>query len=103
MRKELSPTLYPPVTGTAAVASEPAAADAPWLTPEWKLDHMEHCIDHLRQVIMCHGDLTPAPLYSWEGFGIELVRSGSHTCRKWEPIQAWMAARSEGKTTVETL
>ena len=65
-------------------------------TPEgWDIVHMEHCLDRLRQSVICHGDLTPSPLYFTEGFGIALGRTGKRTCRKWEPIRAWMDDRGK--------
>ncbi|CAK4034791.1 Hypothetical predicted protein [Lecanosticta acicola] len=61
----------------------------------WDVVHMEHCMDRIRQSIMCHGDLTPSPLYFWPGFKIALGRTGAHTCRKWQPIREWMDRRGE--------
>lgn len=31
--------------------------------PSYENTHLEHCLDRLRQAVMCHGDLTPSPLY----------------------------------------
>ena len=59
----------------------------------WDVAHLEHCMDRLRQVLMCHGDLTPSPLYRWDGFNLAFGRTGEHTCRKWEPIREWMDER----------
>lgn len=49
--------------------------------------HLDHCIDYLRQVLMCHGDLTPITMGwdeqidSWKpNFRIK------HTCRKFDKI-----------------
>jgi hypothetical protein len=67
-----------------------------WLTgPGWKATHLEHCLDRLRQAVMCHGDLTPSPLYTFHGYHVALGRSGEHTCRKFEPIRQWMDERAE--------
>ena len=66
--------------------------------PGWHQAHVEHCMDRLRQSIMCQGDLTPSPIYHWEGFGFAVGKAGKHTCRKWEPIRKWMDERGkEGK------
>ncbi|KAM3420433.1 hypothetical protein BST61_g3706 [Cercospora zeina] len=61
----------------------------------WDVSHMEHCLDRLRQSVMCHGDLTASPLYYWEGFNLALGRTGKRTCRKWEPIRKWMDERGK--------
>lgn len=63
--------------------------------PDWKTAHLEHCLDRLRQAIMCHGDLTPSPLYRFEGYPVALGKSGKHTCRKFEPIRQWMDKRAK--------
>jgi hypothetical protein len=63
--------------------------------PGWKATHLEHCLDRLRQAVMCHGDLTPSPLYTFAGYPVALGRSGEHTCRKFEPIRRWMDERAE--------
>jgi hypothetical protein len=63
--------------------------------PNWLQEHTAHCIDQLRQSIMCHGDLTPVPLYVWRGFPISLGRSELHTCRKWDRIRDWMDERGK--------
>jgi hypothetical protein len=63
--------------------------------PGWKATHLEHCLDRLRQAVMCHGDLTPSPLYTFKGYHVALGRSGEHTCRKFEPIRQWMDERAE--------
>ncbi|EME47023.1 hypothetical protein DOTSEDRAFT_41548 [Dothistroma septosporum NZE10] len=65
----------------------------------WGVTHVEHCLDKLRQAIMCHGDLTPSPMYSWPDFPLQFGVSGTHTCRKFEPIRKWMDQRgANGKS-----
>jgi hypothetical protein len=64
--------------------------------PNYENTHLEHCLDRLRQAVMCHGDLTPAPLYVFEGFPVALGKSGKRTCRKFEPIRKWMDQRGKG-------
>ncbi|KAH8433852.1 oxidase ustYa family protein [Aspergillus melleus] len=63
--------------------------------------HIDHCVDHLRQGIMCSADLTPVtlkPLY----FGDKSNPSGAsfvgeterpHTCRNFEAIREWSLSR----------
>ena len=64
--------------------------------PNYEATHLEHCLDRLRQAVMCHGDLTPSPLYVFDGFPVALGKSGKHTCRKFELIREWMDRRGEG-------
>ena len=61
-------------------------------SPENVRAHMDHCMDRIRQALMCHGDLSPSPLYAFEGTG-PIGKAGEHTCRKWEPIRAWIDER----------
>lgn len=55
----------------------------------------EHCIDQIRQYIMCTGDLTPIPVIEYDflgGFGY--VNSDvPHTCRNFDAIRAWTNER----------
>lgn len=60
---------------------------------DWHRVHMEHCMDRIRQALMCHADLTPSPLYLYPGTQLALGKSGRHTCRKWEPIMNWTRDR----------
>ncbi|KAI1170945.1 hypothetical protein F4777DRAFT_86860 [Nemania sp. FL0916] len=60
----------------------------------WQRFHIDHCINHLRQAIQCHSDLTPFPL-------VPAVRNESrkgwitpdfdveHTCRDFSAIRKW--------------
>ncbi|USW58676.1 Putative mycotoxin biosynthesis protein UstYa [Septoria linicola] len=88
VRMEVSKTLY---NSTAAHKHHSSAK----LPTGWDAAHMEHCMDRLRQSVMCSADLTPSPLYYWEGFNIALGRTGKRTCRKWEPIRAWIDDRGK--------
>ncbi|KAF2159760.1 hypothetical protein M409DRAFT_29764 [Zasmidium cellare ATCC 36951] len=92
VRLEASKSLYN-ISGGHSHGSVPGIS----LPEGWDLAHMEHCMDRIRQSIMCHGDLTPSPLYYWPGFKIALGRTAAHTCRRWQPMRDWMDKRgSEG-------
>lgn len=65
--------------------------------PPSEIAHNEHCMDRIRQSLMCSGDLTPSPMYWWDGFNTALGRTGAQTCRKWQPIRDWMDGRRESK------
>lgn len=86
LRQEVSKTLYNATTGHSH-------GGAVGLPEGWAITHMEHCMDRIRQSVMCHADLTPSPLYYWPGFSIALGKTGEHTCRKWEPIRKWIDDR----------
>lgn len=60
---------------------------------DWDRIHIDHCLDQIRQAVMCFGDLSPVPLYSWEGAPLGIGQGSVHTCRKWEPIREWVDAR----------
>lgn len=90
LRQEVSKSVYPNMTNYQPHDHHLGNAIMP---PGWDIAHMEHCMDRLRQVLMCHGDLTPSPLYRWDGFNIAFGRTGEHTCRKWEPVREWMDER----------
>jgi hypothetical protein len=64
--------------------------------PNYENTHLEHCLDRLRQAVMCHGDLTPSPLYIFDGFPVAIGKTGKRTCRKFEPIREWMNQRGKG-------
>ncbi|KAK2011708.1 hypothetical protein LZ32DRAFT_517238, partial [Colletotrichum eremochloae] len=57
---------------------------------EKQLEHVDHCIDMIRQVLMCHGDLSVQTYtwiddyrWPWPNFDID------HTCRKWDLVMNW--------------
>lgn len=61
----------------------------------------EHCIDQLRQVIMCWGSTAIVPLKYFEGYGSSYVKSDIvHTCRKFEPIREFVSERFNGSLFV---
>lgn len=54
-----------------------------------------HCIDQIRQYIMCAGDLTPIPVMQYDllgGFGY-VDSDVPHTCRNFDAIRAWTDGR----------
>ncbi|KAI0428526.1 hypothetical protein F5Y09DRAFT_312898 [Xylaria sp. FL1042] len=52
-----------------------------------QMTHMRHCIDYIRQGIMCSGDTTlekvDKKVNGVHGFGVE------HTCVDWEQLRQW--------------
>lgn len=54
------------------------------------MDHLEHCLDALRQGVMCASDITPMP-WTWVEADHEAkgVADVAHTCRNFEDIRDW--------------
>lgn len=54
------------------------------------MDHASHCIDSLRQAVMCAVDITPIP---WRWFPdrgeSQPYSSIQHTCRNFEQVREW--------------
>lgn len=60
--------------------------------------HINHCIEHLRQAILCHGDLTPVtlkPVVHTDGNILDLVGQTEYpdTCRDWTSLRQEMDKR----------
>lgn len=57
--------------------------------------HNEHCIDILRQSIMCHADITPVTMRWGHTQRIPLGNfSSPHECVNWAEIYGWAKQRS---------
>ncbi|TGO45806.1 hypothetical protein BCON_0364g00090 [Botryotinia convoluta] len=57
--------------------------------------HVDHCIDDIRQALMCHAD-TSITTFEWEE-GIRRPMpdfTGWHTCNNWEKLDDWATARA---------
>lgn len=64
--------------------------------------HQRHCIEQLRQYIMCSGDVTLIPTKFYPGLGRNYIDSDQlHTCRNFGKLQEWMVDRYEGSTAVK--
>ncbi|KAI0520849.1 hypothetical protein F5B22DRAFT_653787 [Xylaria bambusicola] len=62
-----------------------------------RTDHNDHCIDYLRQSIMCHGDVTPIT-FEWNSEINNYLghHSTEHQCRDFNQIFNW--AKGRGRT-----
>ncbi|KAL6698591.1 tat pathway signal sequence [Trichoderma pleuroticola] len=62
-----------------------------WYTQPYLQGHADHCVDMLRESIMCHGDTTLI-VYHWiNGYADPVPDfSTTHTCRDPEAILDWM-------------
>lgn len=60
-------------------------------------DHIDHCMNHIRQSLQCRPDLSPAAMHvfaDFDGSKYFLGNAEKHTCYDWENIMRWAAARS---------
>ncbi|KAI3325011.1 hypothetical protein HD806DRAFT_491733 [Xylariaceae sp. AK1471] len=56
--------------------------------------HNEHCIDFLRQSVMCHGDVGLIT-YEWHDDSlIPVANATSHQCVNWEKLDRWTKERT---------
>lgn len=54
------------------------------------MEHIDHCIDSIRQSLMCSGDVTPLPFVWSENHQRTLeVARVIHTCRNFEKVREW--------------
>ena len=102
IRKEVSKTLYPASIYYQKSGSEQKAF-LERFGPGWSHNHLEHCMDRLRQALICHGDLTPSIMHRYEGLTFELYHTDERLCRKWEPIRDWVdeRARRDNQTKID--
>ncbi len=63
--------------------------------------HRDHCIEQIRQYLMCHADLSPTPTKFFPGLGRNYVLSNNpHVCRDFGKLRAWMTDRYKGQHQV---
>ena len=63
---------------------------------------IDHCIGYLRQVIMCHGDITPITFeWSDESNSYLAHHSTEHICRNFDRIFDWASSRAAGDSKVD--
>ncbi|CZR55583.1 uncharacterized protein PAC_05471 [Phialocephala subalpina] len=64
--------------------------------------HYRHCLEQIRQYVMCSGDLTPVPTRYYESVGRNYADSDVlHTCRNFGDLREWMNERYDGKTALK--
>lgn len=54
--------------------------------------HIDHCVDAIRQSLMCNADITPLT-WLWDGERKQTVAKATvvHSCRRFDKIQEWAA------------
>lgn len=78
-------------------------AETMTLPLEYRRIHIDHCVDHIRQALLCHGDLTPVtmkPVTANTSLPYPVVfylgqTEREHTCRSAEAMRDWMVARGQ--------
>jgi len=58
-------------------------------------NHVDHCIEALRQNLMCTADMTPAPIFY--SSAVDKVQPNfeiTHSCRNLRPLLKWARTRS---------
>lgn len=63
--------------------------------PEMYERHYEHCVDYMRQYIMCKFDTTAIP-FNWVLDHQNPTPNGNtnHKCIDWNKLQSWMKERA---------
>ncbi|GKT97831.1 hypothetical protein FLAG1_00169 [Fusarium langsethiae] len=60
------------------------------------MDHLYHCMNHIRQSLQCRPDLSPAAMHVFldtDGSQFFLGNAKSHSCYDWQSIMDWAEAR----------
>lgn len=61
---------------------------------------LDHCLDYLRQVLMCHGDIGIITFrYGKNGRSYKPNFNVTRTCRKFEPLAQWSDLHQAGNAT----
>ena len=69
---------------------------------ELTLKHMDHCIDSLRQHIMCASDVTPISYAWYPNYNLTLPTTAvMHTCRDFDAIREWARARKSKEFSMQ--
>jgi len=65
----------------------------------WKVKHIDHCIDIIRQTLMCHGDIGIIPFTSDPNY--RPLFNATRVCRKYEALRDWVDEHQAGNNTPE--
>ena len=56
--------------------------------------HVDHCIESLRELLVCEGNMTPLPIqWSAPGKRINPNYAQRHSCRDFEALKEWTRER----------
>ncbi|PVH90382.1 hypothetical protein DM02DRAFT_547900 [Periconia macrospinosa] len=66
-----------------------------------KQSGLGHCINHIREALQCHADLTPM-LWTAKGSKVILNTDTRHTCRHFNKIHEWAASHRTNYSDIES-
>lgn len=70
--------------------------------PKYVEAHRDHCLEHVRQYIMCHADMAPIPTKYFKSIDRNYVLSDMpHVCRNFDKLQDWILDRHHGPNAVQ--
>lgn len=58
------------------------------LRDDWRQSHVRHCVDLIRQVLLCHADATVEVVDERIG-GVNGFHT-AHECRRWDGLLGWV-------------
>lgn len=62
---------------------------------KFEVDHIDHCLNAVRQSLMCSADITPLVWQRDEGTHVSQIHFNTvHTCRNWSAVQKWASDHS---------
>lgn len=61
------------------------------------LSLLEHCLDYLRQTILCYSSTTLIPMGFVNGLHLPYINADqTHTCRDFKALKGWLEKRDPG-------
>nr|A0A142I738.1 RecName: Full=UstYa family oxidase phomYd'; AltName: Full=Phomopsin biosynthesis cluster protein Yd' [Diaporthe leptostromiformis]AMR44290.1 DUF3328 protein [Diaporthe leptostromiformis] len=98
---ELVPEPTPGPMKTLGVTDMYVGEPSKELDWNWNQLHWDHCLNHLRQMILCQGDLTPIPSKYYRGITDNYIFGDMpHTCRNWDSVREFITDRFNGSSAV---
>lgn len=69
------------------------------------LSHIDHCLDRIRAVLMCHPDISSLVTFYWENNSKPTVNSTKtlHECVDWDALMVSMKGRWVGPDEMSVL
>jgi len=72
--------------------------------PALNMKHIDHCIESIRQSLMCSADVTPLPYVWWSQYGEYFPSTAvMHTCRDFDALVDWAKERRAPKVVNQTV
>lgn len=96
VRKELDKDYYGVHSHGHVSRSDYKSHQSPSSVGAAQRDHIDHCLNHIRQALQCQPDLSPAAMSVFtdtDGSQFFLGNAKRHSCYNWDSIMAWAKAR----------